>query len=288
MHRKDDGPQKGSLYVVATPIGNLRDITLRALDVLASVDVIAAEDTRTTGRLLDAHSIRARLISLHQHNERAAAEKVVALLAQGKSVALVSDAGTPGLSDPGALAVARAREEGCRVVPVPGPAAAACALSAAGVPSARFLFYGFLPAKAGQRRRELEAVKNLPFGLIFYEAPHRIAECLADLAKGLGAERTVTLARELTKLFEEIHTCALGGAQAWLEADAHRGKGEYVLVVWPPAAVEQSGLSDAARRALEVLAAELPLKQASRLTAAITGENKKALYDYGLGLKPES
>lgn len=271
--------------MVATPIGNLRDVTLRALEVLASVDVIAAEDTRTTGRLLDAHSIRARLISLHQHNERAAAEKIVALLAQGKSVALVSDAGTPGLSDPGALAVARAREAGYRVVPVPGPAAAACALSAAGVPSARFLFYGFLPARAGQRRGELEAVKSLPFGLIFYEAPHRVADCIADLVKVLGAQRTVTLARELTKLFEEIHTCALGEARAWLEADAHRGKGEFVLVVWPPAALEKSGLSDAAKHTLEVLRSELPLKQASTLAAAITGENRKTLYDYGLSVK---
>lgn len=288
MHRKEDGPRKGSLYVVATPIGNLRDVTLRALEVLAGVDVIAAEDTRTTGRLLEAHAISTRLLALHEHNERAATGKILALLAAGQSVALVSDAGTPGVSDPGAHAVARVREEGFPVVPIPGPNAALCALSATGTPASHFLFFGFLPAKPGARRRELETLKDLSCAVVFYEAPHRIAGCLEDLAAVFGTERRITIARELTKLFEEIHTCALGETAAWIEADANRQRGEFVLVVWEPQAVEvPSILSDAARRTLEILAQELPLKQAAKLAAALTGESKKELYGYGLSLKPE-
>ncbi len=270
--------------MVATPIGNLRDITLRALDVLAGVDVITAEDTRTTRRLLEAHAIHARLVALHEHNERAATEKILFLLAAGKSVALVSDAGTPGISDPGAIAIARARKEGFRVVPIPGPNAAICALSAAGTSALRFLFHGFLPAKAGQRRRELEELKNLSSVLVFYEAPHRVVECVEDLAAVLGARRMITIAREITKLFEEIHTCTLGEAGKWLAEDANRRRGEFVLVVAEPEPVV-SNLSDAGRRAVQVLASELPLKRAAELAAALTGESKKALYAHGLSLK---
>lgn len=271
--------------MVATPIGNLRDVTLRALDVLAGVEVIAAEDTRTTRRLLEAHAIRARLVALHEHNERAASEKILSLLAAGKSVALVSDAGTPGISDPGAIAIARARQEGFRVVPIPGPNAAICALSAAGISAPRFLFHGFLPAKAGQRRRELEKLKNLSAALVFYEAPHRIVECVEDLAAVLGARRMLTIAREITKLFEEIHVCALGEAGKWLAEDANRRRGEFVLVVAEPEPAAAPDLSGAGRRAMQVLASELPLKQAAELAAVLTGESKKALYAHGLSLK---
>ncbi len=277
----------GQLYVVATPLGNLGDITLRALDILRAVDLVAAEDTRTTANLLAHHGIKAKLLALHEHNEARAADKLVEALAAGQSVALVSDAGTPAISDPGALAVARVLEAGFRVTPIPGPNAAIAALSAAGMAETAFLFYGFLPAKAGARRKVLEALRGLPHTLVFYEAPHRIAECIDDLAAAFEPDRTVVLARELTKLFESIHRCPLGEAAAWLAADDNHRRGEFVLVV--SGAPQRSGarggeavLDADAQRVLALLATELPPAKAAKLAAAITGVPRDVLYAHAL------
>lgn len=269
--------------MVATPIGNARDITLRALDVLAGVDLIAAEDTRNTARLLQLHGLSAapgKLIALHEHNERQGTERIIGALAAGSSVALVSDAGTPTISDPGGLLVRSVREAGYRVIPVPGANAMLAALSSAGLTTQQFLFYGFLPAKEHARRCELEALKAHPQTLVFYEAPHRVLECVADLSATLG-EREITIARELTKLFETIHTCRLSEALEWLNGDANRQRGEFVLLV-TGAAVAESG---EAERVLRALLAELPLKQAVALTARITGEKRNAVYKLALTMK---
>src|SRR5687767_8703104 len=201
---------ESTLYVVATPIGNLRDVTLRALDVLRHVDIVAAEDTRVTARLLDAHGIVSKkLVALHEHNENRAAPGLIAQLAAGRSIALTSDAGTPAFSDPGARLVAAVRAAGFRVVPVPGPNAAAAAVSVSGLAAIPFVFCGFLPAKAGDRARAIEALASLSYALVFYEAPHRVSETILALASGLGAARRVVIARELTKMFESVHTCTL-------------------------------------------------------------------------------
>ena len=271
--------------MVATPIGNLRDITLRALDVLKSADIIAAEDTRNTSHLLAHFGISAKLMALHEHNERVAAPKIIAALHEGKRVALVSDAGTPGISDPGAILVHAVREAGLPVIPLPGPNAAICALSAAGREEPHFLFYGFLPAKASARRKELEALRDLPYSMAFYEAPHRIVETVEDLVKVLGGDRNITLARELTKLFESIHTCRLADAPAWLMGDPNRQRGEFVVLVSGAPMTAEEGVSTEAQRILQLLLAELPLKQAVKLAAEISGEKKNALYDLALQLK---
>jgi len=279
-------PVKNALYVVATPIGNLNDISLRALEILAGVDVVAAEHVQNSKHLLSHHAIHTRLVALHQHNETAVAHQICASLAQGKSAALISDAGTPAISDPGAVLVRQVREQGFPVIPVPGANAAICALSAAGITHPHFLFYGFLPSKAGQRQRELETLAPLPYTLIFYEAPHRIRASLHDMASILGGERQLTIARELTKLFETVHQCKLGEAVAWLEADAYREKGEFVVLVSGASAPDSAGISEQTRNTLTLLLAELPLKQAVKLTAEISGENRKALYQLALSLKP--
>ena len=277
------GNSAPTLYVVATPIGNLSDVTLRALEVLKRVDMVAAEDTRITARLLGHYGIVTPLVALHGHNEPRAAQKILRLLAQGGSVALVSDAGTPGISDPGAIAVATARAAGYPVVPLPGANAAICALSAAGNPVSHFLFYGFLPQQAAARKRELTALKALPYLLVFYEAPHRVVASIAAMSAVLGAQRTVTIARELTKLFETIHTCRLGDAAAWLAADGNRTKGEFVLLV--EGAADVDGAGDAAPRVLEILLRELPLKQAVKLAAELSGGKRNDLYTLALELK---
>lgn len=277
-----------TLYIVATPIGNLRDISLRALDILAAVDVIAAEDTRTTAHLLTHHSITKKMMALHQHNERATAKKIVNLLAQGNSVALVTDAGTPGISDPGVILVNTVRDHGYKVVPIPGANAAVCALSAAGIAAPHFLFYGFLPASAGPRRRELEGLKSQPYTLVFYETPHRILECVAALAEVLGTHRQLVIARELTKLFETIHICTLDNALAWLQADTNRQKGEFVLLLSGAEVQKEEGFSDQTQYTLKLLLQELPLKQAVRLAMDITGESRNMLYDQALALKKET
>lgn len=275
-----------ALYVVATPMGNLGDITLRALDVLRAVDAIACEDTRHSRRLLDHYGIRVPLFALHEHNEAAAAEKLLALLADGRRVALVSDAGTPGVSDPGARAVAAVRAAGYKVIPLPGANAAIAALSASGLADAHFLFCGFLPAKQAARRQAIEALQPLAAALVFYEAPHRIEETLSDLALLLEPERELVIARELTKMFEEIARMPLAGGPAWLAADPNRSRGEFVLLVSaPPPAGE---LPAEAIRTLKLLLSELPLKQAVRFAAEISGAPRNALYEQALALKNEA
>ena len=274
-----------ALYVVATPIGNLRDISLRALDVLMSADAIAAEDTRNTAHLLTHYGIGAqRLLALHQHNERGAAEKIIALLAQGQSVALVTDAGTPAVSDPGALLVETVQAAGYRVIPIPGANAAVAALSASGLAAPHFLFYGFLPNKSAARCRALQDLAELPYTLVFYEAPHRILESVADLQTVFGGERQIVLAREITKLFENIHRCTLAEAMDWLNADANNQRGEFVLLV-SGAAEKQEGLDAEAERVLTLLLKELPLKQAVQLAVQITGAGKNDLYQRALQIK---
>jgi 16S rRNA (cytidine1402-2'-O)-methyltransferase len=284
-HRGTGEDGKPTLYVVATPIGNLSDITLRAIEVLKTVEVIAAEDTRVTAGLLHHHGIPVkRLLSLHGYNEARILPKLLDVLADGASVALVSDAGTPAISDPGARAVAAVREAGYRVIPIPGPNAAIAALSASGVDTGHFLFCGFLPARAGERQRELERLAPLPFTLVFYEAPHRVIESLRDMQRMLAGNRHVVIARELTKLFESLHACPLGEAASWIEGHADRCKGEFVLIVEGASAdAAPSGVE--AERILAILLEELPLKQSVSLAARLTGGKRNELYDRALALK---
>jgi 16S rRNA (cytidine1402-2'-O)-methyltransferase len=269
--------------VVATPIGNLEDISSRALQALARADVIAAEDTRVTARLLEHHHLRGRLVAVHGHNERRTADWIVEQLARGQNVALVTDAGTPAISDPGAIVVAKARAGGYRVVPIPGANAAVTALSAAGISEAPFVFAGFLPAKPAARRKALETLSGFPYTLVLYEAPHRVVECLEDMAAVLGPERLVVIARELTKLFEQIHHCRLGEAAGWIRADADHRRGEFVLIVEGSAAPREGANADW-ERVLTALLAELPLAQAVKLACQATGARKKAVYARALQL----
>jgi 16S rRNA (cytidine1402-2'-O)-methyltransferase len=274
----------GRLYVVATPIGNLADMTLRALETLRSVDTVFAEDTRHAAGLLAHHGIRVRLAALHEHNEREAARAMCGLLGAGKDVALLSDAGTPAISDPGAIAVAAVRAAGFAVVPIPGPSAAVAALSVAGLPGP-YAFVGFLPAKAAARRAALGAWRAFAHTLVFYEAPHRILECVDDLAAVLGGARTVVLARELTKLFENVHVCPLAAARAWLEADPDRQRGEFVVLVSGATTDAAAARAVEGERVLRLLLEALPVKSASRLAAEITGARKNELYARALDLK---
>lgn len=270
------------MYVVPTPLGNLADLTRRAEEILRQVPWVAAEDTRHSGPLLKQLGSSARTLPAHRHNEHEAAARIVERLQAGESVALISDAGTPGISDPGARVVAAVRAAGCRVVPLPGPCAAVTALSASGLLDEHFLFYGFLPSKGGQRRQAIAALREQPAALVFYEAPHRVLETVADLAAGLG-ERTLVIARELTKLFESIHSCRLPEALAWLQADANRQRGEFVLIVSGAPAGADDGEGE---RVLQLLLTDgLPVKQAAKLAAAITGAAKNALYERALALK---
>jgi 16S rRNA (cytidine1402-2'-O)-methyltransferase len=278
----------GTLYVVATPIGNLQDISLRALEILKSVDLVAAEDTRHSAGLLSHFGIKAKLVALHEHNERRAGEKVIEALQSGQSVALVSDAGTPGISDPGAVLVGMAREVGLTVVPLPGACAAVAALSAAGFEQPHFLFHGFLPASGAQRRRTLEGLRDQQAVLVFYEAPHRVLESVQDMADVLGGERQILIARELTKTFETFHRCALSEAVQWMQADLNQQRGEFVLLVEGAAPEPTGEVNEEARRVLKLLLDELPLKQAVKLATDITGAKKNALYELALELKSES
>ncbi len=279
--------ERGVLYVVATPIGNLGDISHRALEVLAGVDRIAAEDTRHTAKLLAHFGIKTPQLSLHEHNEAQRARMLIDRLRAGESIALVSDAGTPLISDPGYRLVHQARGAGIRVSPVPGASALIAALSVCGLPTDRFVFEGFLPAKAAARRTRLMALKAETRTLVFYESSHRILSSLEDLAACLGGGREAVIARELTKTFEQLQSGSLAELAAWVAADPHRSKGEFVLMVH--GAGEEAGeASDGElRRLLEVLLAELPVKQAARLAARLLDVPKHEAYRRALALKAE-
>ncbi len=277
----------GVLYVVATPIGNLEDMTARAVRVLSEVAVIAAEDTRHSARLLDHFGINTKMQSLHEHNEAAQTAGLLGLLRQGKSVALISDAGTPLVSDPGFRLVQAARAAGLRVAPVPGACAAIAALSVAGLPTDRFVFEGFPPPKPAARRAAFAALRDETRTVIFYETPHRLAESLQDLRDVFGPERPAVLARELTKQFETVRAAPLGELAAWVAGDANQQRGESVLLVRGAPPAEERGLDAEAERILRILLDELPVKQAAALAAAITGLKKNQLYQCALGLKGE-
>jgi len=277
----------GALFMVATPIGNLADLTLRAIHVLALSDTVACEDTRVGGALLRHLGLHKPLLALHQHNEAAAAAKVVALLAQGQRVAYISDAGTPAVSDPGAALAAAVAAAGHRLVPVPGPSSALAALSVAGdTRAAGFRFAGFLPSRASARAAVLRQAAADPSAQVFFEAPHRIV-ALAEALATLMPERLVTLGRELTKQFETVVTLPAQALAAWLAADANRQRGEFVVVLHAVAAPgpADDDLPADALRVLRLLLQELPLKQAVALTASITQAPRNALYDTALALR---
>ena len=265
----------GTLFVVATPIGNLADASARSVEALRAADLIACEDTRTTRTLLARHGIATRTVALHEHNERAVARELIDALRQGRNIALVSDAGTPGLSDPGALLVAEAHRSGIKVSPLPGPSAAAAAFSVSGFAADRFLFAGFLPSTPSARRKALETL-DLPCPIILYEAPHRMPEALEDLCARFGTEREILIARELTKKFEEVARMPLGAARGWLAADPHRQQGEFVLVL---AAGEPRPASTAdAERTLDVLLESMAPSEAAKVAARLTGLPRRDLY----------
>lgn len=274
--------------MVATPLGNLRDVTLRALDVLGSADVIAAEDTRVSATLLRHYGIPTRALSMHEHNEAGRAAQIVELLRAGRSVALISDSGTPAVSDPGARLVRAVHGAGLPVVPIPGPNAAIAAVSVAGLAAERFVFVGFLPGTAKARRALLDPVRELPVALVIHEAPRRVRATLAELAEVLGGERTVVIAREITKQFETLARMPLRDAPGWCAADANRERGEFVLLVdvppGPAAAPVAGGVIDV-RKLLVALLAELPPARAVRVAAAVTGLPRDSLYAQALTLK---
>jgi 16S rRNA (cytidine1402-2'-O)-methyltransferase len=276
----------GALYVVATPIGNLADLTLRAAHVLGLVDAVACEDTRVCAGLLSHLGLHKPLIALHEHNEREASARVIERLARGERVAYASDAGTPAVSDPGAALVAAVQSAGHRCVPIAGVSSVVAALSVAGdALASTFAFVGFAPSRAVERRVWLGALaERRDESVVLFEAPHRVAALLDAMAEVMPGRR-VTLARELTKQFEEVATLEARAAPAWLTADANRVRGEFVLVLHAMPAEETAALDVAAERALALLLAELPLKQAVSLAAAITGAPRNALYERALALR---
>lgn len=273
-----------TLYIVPTPIGNLDDITLRALQILKQVDLIAAEDTRRTGLLLQHFAINTRMISLHDHNEQQKTDQLIPQLKQGLSIALVSDAGTPLINDPGYHLVKSCCQAGILVVPLPGPCAAITALSAAGIASDRFCYEGFLPAKRKSRQEVLQALTEESRTLIFYESPHRLLDTLADMVAIWGTERYVVLARELTKTWESIHGLPVGKLLDWVKVDENRSRGEMVLVVQGYRAPQEGEvvISSEVKKTLALLQQSLPLKKAAAITAEIYGLKKNALYKYSL------
>lgn len=275
----------GKLYVVATPIGNLRDFAPRAVETLRQADLIAAEDTRHSLVLLRHFGIDRPLVALHEHNERQVVGDLVARLREGASIAQISDAGTPLVSDPGYHLVRACQEAGIAVIPVPGPSALLAALAAAGLPTDRFVFEGFLPAREGPRRRRIEELAGEGRTLVLFEAPHRVEETLRDLAELLGADREAALARELTKTHETIRRAPLGELAAWVAATPDQRRGEIVLVVRGAPEPDEEGLDGETLRILALLSAELPPGQAASLAARITGRKKNALYQHLLGRK---
>lgn len=271
-----------ALYVVATPIGNLMDMTPRAVEVLQQVELIAAEDTRHSARLMAHFGIDTRLVSVHEHNEHQRIETIVHQLQSGASVALISDAGTPLISDPGYVVVNGVRAQGFRVVPVPGCVAFIAALSAAGLPTDRFVFEGFLPNKASARKQHMKSFVDEPRTIVFYESPHRILASLKDMEEVFGGERVVAVARELTKTYETIRSDRLSDLIRWMESDSNQQRGEFVVLVH--GAVLEGGpkLDAVALHTLDILLAELPASQAASLAAKITGLKKKVLYQAAL------
>lgn len=272
----------GILYIVATPIGNLQDITQRALSVFEEVDLIAAEDTRHSGLLLSHYGIKKPFFALHDHNEQQKADVLVEKLQQGLNIALISDAGTPLISDPGFHLVRKCRQAGIKVVPLPGACAAVTALCASGVASDRFCFEGFLPAKSKARQDKLKNLEKEDRTLIFYESTHRILDSLADIEAVFGKERYVVLAREITKTWESIQGDEVATLRQWLAEDPNRTKGEMVLIVEGAKIAEQQEISPQAVKALKLIAAELPLKKAAAIVAELYGYKKNALYQFGL------
>lgn len=275
----DKATRAGRLFVVATPIGNLEDMSARGLRVLREVGLIAAEDTRHSGRLLQHFAINKPFLSYHQHNEREQTERLLARLREGVDVALVSDAGTPLLSDPGFHLVRAAKAEGLDVLPIPGPCALVAALSASGLPSDRFVFEGFLPAKGTARRARLEMLREESRTLIFYEAPHRLLDTVGDMVAVFGAQREMVLARELTKSFETIRALPLSRMAEWIATDSDQQRGESVLLLagWQ-APEESAALPAEASRVLDLLLVELPVRRAAALASEITGLRKNLLY----------
>lgn len=276
--------EAGQLYVVSTPIGNLADMTERAIGVLAQVDIIACEDTRHTQRLLNHFAISNKTISLHDHNERQRQDYFLQLLQEGKSIALVSDAGTPLISDPGFHIVSFLREHDIRIVPVPGACAAISALSVAGLPTDRFTFEGFLPSKSGARQKTLAALANEERTMVFYDAPRRAIDTVADIVEVLGGERRVVMARELTKTFETVYSDNAQNLLDWLNEDPNQLKGEMVLII-AGKPKDNTGISPEIAKTLEILLEELPPKKACAVAAKIYGVKKNTLYDFALTLK---
>lgn len=269
-----------TLYVVATPIGNLEDMVPRAVKVLQAVDYIAAEDTRHSARLLQHFSITTPMLSYHDHSDQQRLDRLLEFLAQGKQIALISDAGTPLISDPGYRLVRDARLAGYDVVPIPGASALTAALSVSGLPNDRFCFEGFLPAKTTARLKRLEALAGETRTLVFYESPHRVLASLTDMASILGGARETLFARELSKQFETTRLDTLAALCEWVESDANQQRGEVVIVVEGAAVTEQVALGEESIRVLLLLAKELPPKKAAALAAEITGVDKKSLYQY--------
>ena len=276
----------GILYIVATPIGNLNDITMRALEVLRQVNLIAAEDTRHSRKLLDAYHIDTRLVAVHDHNEADRAGFILDRLRQGESVALISDAGTPLISDPGYRVVKAVRDAGEQVVAIPGPCAAVAALSIAGLPTDRFLFCGFLPAKQQARRKTLEALTLESATLVFYESPKRVVDCLQDIVQVMGASRMVAVAKEITKTFETVFCAGAQEVLEWLQADEQHQRGEFVVLVEGRPEQEGEQVVDAKTlRALALARENMPLKKACALVAELTGIAKNRLYEVALQQK---
>ncbi len=274
----------GTLYIVATPIGNLGDISQRALDVLTQVDLIACEDTRHTQKLLSAYSIKNKTMSMHDHNERQRQEHIAKLLTEGQSIALVSDAGTPLISDPGFHLVRHCRQQGLKVSPIPGACAAIAALSAAGLPTDRFSFEGFLPSKSGARQATLLNLANEERTMVFYDAPRRAIDTVADIVTVLGGDRYVVIARELTKTFETIYSDTAENLLTWLNEDPNQLKGEMVLII-EGFKVDPNAISPKIIDTLKLLLKEMKPKTACAITAEIYGVKKNALYDIALELK---
>jgi 16S rRNA (cytidine1402-2'-O)-methyltransferase len=278
----------GRLYIVATPIGNLEDMTPRAIRVLSEVDLIAAEDTRHSGKLLKHFGIEAKTEALHEHNERSQVPRLIEILQAGKSIAFITDAGTPLVSDPGFHLVRSARQAGLSVIPVPGACAAIAALSAAGLPSDRFVFEGFPPAKSAARRAVFEKLREESRTLIFYESPHRILESLKEMTEIFGPGREAVLARELTKQFETVRNGTLTELSEWVNRDSHQQLGEFVILIHGVPREEREAVDEEAERVLRILLGELPVSQAAALAAKITGLKKNRLYEYALNLKRDS